>query len=167
MRKFSDSMQTNWPDLEVLHDHGAKVIHWHGEADGSVPTESSVWYQNSVRQVMYPGLSYEESFEQLNDWYRLFLVPGAGHCSPSAANATFPDDVLGNLIEWVEGGINPNVLNATVGGGPLEGTRQDICSFPLRPQWSLNSTVPVCVYPDQDAIDIWFPDLTSIPVPVY
>lgn len=167
MRKFETTMQTTWPDLEILNNNGGKVIHWHGEADGSVPTASSVHYQNSVRSVMYPDLSYEESFEQLDDWYKLFIVPGAGHCSPSAANATFPTNILGQVIEWVEAGVNPATLNGTIQGGAQEGVEQGICSFPTRPQWSSNSTVPECVWPEQDAIDVWFPTLDSIPVPVY
>lgn len=167
MRIYESSMQTTWPDLEILNNAGGKIIHWHGEADGSVPTASSVHYQNSVRTVMYPGLSVEDSFAQLDDWYKLFVVPGAGHCSPSAANATFPYDILGQVIEWVEGGVNPSGLNATIQGGDLEGTREDVCAFPTRPQWSSNATLPECVWPEEDAFNVWFPTLDSIPVPVY
>lgn len=169
MRKFSDTLQTTWPDLEILHDHGAKVIHWHGESDNSVPAGSSVIYQNSVRNTMYPSLGFNESFAELDDWYRLFLVAGAGHCNPSSSqpNGSFPTDILGNLIEWVEDGVSPDLLNATVGGtGPLAGTRQDICKFPLRPLWADNSTTRSCVY-DQESIDSWFPTFDSIPLPVW
>lgn len=167
MRKFSDTLQTTWPDLEVFHNSGAKVLHWHGESDPSVPTGSSVWYQNSVREIMYPGLGFNESFAELDDWYKLFLVPGAGHCAASSSqpDGPFPSDLLGTLIDWVENGNNPATLNATVGGGSLEGTSQDLCAFPLRPFWTNNSTMN-CVY-DQASLDTWFPTLDSIPVPVY
>lgn len=166
MQKFSDTLQTTWPDLEDFHGAGGKVIHYHGESDDSVPAASSVMYHDAVRRTMYPGAPANESYAALDDWYRLFLVPGAGHCGPSALqpNGPFPQSVLQSLIDWVEEGINPTRLNATVLSGPSEGEEQKLCSFPLRPQW--NEEVMDCVY-DQESIDSWLPTLDSIPVPVY
>lgn len=57
--KFSSTLQTNWPDLGVFHNNGGKVIHFHGESDPSVPSDSSVIYHDAVRQIMYPNKTFD------------------------------------------------------------------------------------------------------------
>ncbi|KAF2760391.1 tannase and feruloyl esterase [Pseudovirgaria hyperparasitica] len=166
LQKFQDSIETTWPDLEDFQTAGGKVIHFHGESDDSVPTASSVRYYESVRSVMYPKLSYTDSVAALDDWYRLFLIPGAGHCAPSTTQpAPFPQNVFGSLIEWVEGGVNPTLLNATVESGANKGAKGKICSYPLRPYWTDGVNMD-CVY-DQSSVDSFTYTLDSIPVPVY
>lgn len=169
LQKYSDTLQTVWPDLTDFQSHGGKVIHYHGESDFSVPTDSSVIYQESVRRTMYPNMTYNASYAAMDDWYRLFLIPGAGHCSPSDTqpNGPWPQDTLGALIQWVEKGITPQTLNGTVLQGANLGQTEQICSFPLRPSWSSNSSDVQCVYPDEDALGTWYPYLNSIPFPVY
>ncbi|KAH8905833.1 tannase and feruloyl esterase [Coniochaeta sp. PMI_546] len=165
MQKFSDTLQTTWPDLEDFQGSGGKIIHYHGESDNSVPAASSVIYQDSVRKIMYPDLSFKEGYSKVNEWYRLFLIPGAGHCAPSSQQpGPFPQDVVGSLISWVEKGVNPTMLNATVLSGPLAGMNQKLCAWPQRPLWT--DSRMSCVY-DQASIDSWLPDLNSIPLQVY
>lgn len=167
MQGYQSTLQTNWPDLTPFHNAGGKVLHFHGESDNSVPTASSVRYWESVRSIMYPNLTYTEGADALNDWYRLFLVPGAAHCSPSPyqPNGPFPQTNLQVLIDWVEKGITPVTLNATVLQGEYEGQNQQICGWPLRPLWAANGTME-CVY-DQASLDTWHYNLSAIPMPVY
>ncbi|KAL3427786.1 tannase subunit protein [Phlyctema vagabunda] len=167
-QKYEDTLQTTWPDLTPFQAAGGKVLHFHGESDDSIPTASSVRYYESVRQVMYPGLSYNASVAALDPWYRLFLVPGAGHCAPSTAqpNGPFPQSNLATLIDWVERDIEPVTLNATVLAGPRKGEKGQICSWPLRPMWSLNGTLMQCEY-DQASIDTWIYDFDAVKLPVY
>jgi tannase len=84
MQKYADTLQTNWPDLSDFQGTGGKLIHYHGESDDSIPAASAVLYHEAVRSTMYPDISYNESFAALNDRYRLFLIPGAGHCGRSS-----------------------------------------------------------------------------------
>lgn len=166
MLKFASTLQTTWPDLSGFHDAGGKVIHYHSEADNSIPTQSSTTYHNAVRSIMYPDLNVTAGFDAMSDWYRLFIVPGTGRCGPSTAQpGPWPTDVLGSVIAWVEKGVSPTTLNATVVSGPLEGEQQNICSHPLRPQWD-NSGAQSCVL-DESSLDVWTPSLNSIPLPVY
>jgi tannase len=167
MQKFADTLQTTWPDLEDFNNHGGKIIHFHGESDPSIPVGSSVIYHDSVRRIMYPNTGFNESYAKLHDWYRLFLVSGAAHCSPNPEqpNGPFPQNVLASLISWVEDGVNPTRLNATILSGTSHQVEQKLCSFPLRPYWTDNITMN-CIY-DQASIDSWFPSLDSVPVPVY
>ncbi len=169
VQKYGQILQTDWPYLEPFRSNGGKIIHYHGESDSSIPAGSSVLYHDSVRRTMYPGLSFNASHAALADWYRLFLIPGAGHCGPNPdqENGPFPQTLLGSLIEWVEYGKIPSQLNATVlGSGSLSGQEQKVCSFPLRPMWIQNGTHLQCVY-DQASIDTWLPNLDGFPLPVY
>jgi tannase len=80
MQTYESTLQTTWPDLTPFHEAGGKVLHFNEESDNSIPTASSVRYYESVRSIMYPNLSFNDSTAALNDWYCLFLVPGAGRC---------------------------------------------------------------------------------------
>jgi tannase len=116
---------------------------------------------------MYPGLSYNASNEALSECYKLFLVPGAAHCNYNdlQPNGPFPQTNMQVMIDWVEKGIEPQTLNATVLQGAHIGENAQICQWPLRPLWSSNGTME-CVY-DQTSIDTWHYDLDAIPVPVW
>ncbi|KIV86639.1 hypothetical protein PV11_02239 [Exophiala sideris] len=166
--QYNDVLMTNWPDLTPVKQAGAKIIHFHGESDYSIPTASSVRYFESVRQIMNPGLSYNASIEAQNEFYRLFLVPGGSHCNYNTAepNGPWPQTNLAVLIAWVENGIVPVTLNATVLQGENIGTNQQICGWPLRPYWTNNGTTMECVY-DQTSIDSWMYDLDAFNMPVY
>ncbi|KFX95879.1 hypothetical protein O988_05583 [Pseudogymnoascus sp. VKM F-3808] len=167
-QKYEDSLQTTWPDLTPFHTAGGKVLHFHGESDNSIPAASSVRYHESVRQIMYPDLNFKDGNTALNEWYRLFLVPGAAHCSPSPTqpNGPFPQTNLEVLIDWVEKGVAPATLNATVLQGDHKGENEQICLWPLRPRWSGNSTKVECEY-DQASIDTWLYDFDAFKLPVY
>lgn len=168
MQKYQDVLQTTWPDLTAFRAAGGKVLHFHGESDNSIPTASSVRYHESVRRIMYPALSYNESSAQLNAWYKLFLVPGAAHCTTNAyqPNGPFPQTNLAVMIDWVEKGVEPVTLNATYLAGESEGESAQICGWPLRPLWSGNGTSMECVY-DQTSIDSWLYDFDAYKLPVY
>lgn len=167
--KFEGSLQTTYPDLSSFKKAGGKVIHYHGESDFSIPTASSVRYFESVRQIMNPGLSYNASVAATQDFYRLFLVPGASHCNTNVyePNAPFPQTNLAVLIDWVEKGVAPETLPAKVLlPGADQGMNQQICAWPLRPLWVNNGTVMECVF-DQESIDSWMYDLDAFLLPVY
>lgn len=164
MRWYADTLQTDWPDLSAVRDSGGKILHYHGESDNSIPAGSSVIYHDAVRAAMYPDLGVEDGYAQLNDFYRFYLVPGAGHCGRSSSQSAgpWPVDLLGSVIAWVEDGVVPAELNAT----DPSGDREDLCLWPARPLWSSNDTDKQCVF-DQESYDSWLPKLDSIPVPVW
>lgn len=168
--KYNDVLMTNWPDLSQFKANGGKIIHFHGESDYSIPTASSVRYWESVREVMntHAKLSYNESVAAQQEFYRLFLVPGGSHCAINdyEPNGPWPNTNFPVLIDWVEKGIVPETLNATVLQGDYEGTNEQICVWPLRPLWVGNGTKMECVY-DQKSIDSWMYDLDAFNMPVY
>lgn len=62
------------------------------------------------------------------DWYRLYLIAGGSHCAPNAAepNGCWPQTNFQVIIDWVENGVVPHTLNATVLQGTNEGDNQQI-----------------------------------------
>ena len=63
-----------------------------------------------------------------DDWMRLFLLPGVGHCGGGVG----PDqaDYMGALERWREGNVAPEQITAAkVAGGRVEMTRP-ICAYP-------------------------------------
>jgi tannase len=168
MQKFSGVLETVYPDITPYKNAGGKVLMFHGESDWGIPTASSVRYWDSVRKIMNPGMSYNASVATQNEFFRLYLVPGATHCAvnPAEPDGPFPQTNLAVMIDWVEKGIMPATLNATVLQGKNKGQNQQLCAWPLRPMWKDNSGNPECVY-DQSSIDYWDYDLDAFKVPIY
>ncbi|KAK6598132.1 tannase [Botrytis cinerea] len=147
LAKFLDTLQTTMPDISAFRDNGAKLLHYHGESDPSVPAASSVHYYDSVRTVLYPSLGYNESVAKLDDFYRFFTIPGAAHCNTNSLQpGPWPNDL-------VEDSDVPDRLNSTVTAGSNEGEVQLLCKWPTRPLWT-SETAFDCVY-DQASIDSW------------
>ncbi|KAM0143452.1 hypothetical protein ACHAO1_000552 [Botrytis cinerea] len=163
---YLDSLQTTLPDLTEFQESGGKLIHYHGESDDSVPTASSVRYYESVRSIMYPNQDFNASITSLKEWYKLFLIPGAAHCSTNTLQpGPYPADNMATMIDWIENGVEPERLNATVGSGDYEGEVQKLCAFPLRPIWDAEGTLS-CEY-DQASVDSWSYTLDAFKMPVY
>ncbi|KAI0442425.1 tannase and feruloyl esterase [Xylaria telfairii] len=162
MMKYYDSLQTTWTDLDSFQAAGSKVLVLHGEADSSIPAGSSVHYYESVRRAMFGDLSYEEGTKALDDFYRLYIVPGAEHCGSNTAQpgAGWPMTTLQTVIDWVEKGVAPEALNTT--GQSIS----SVCRWPLRPLWTGNGTSPECVF-DQKSVDSWMYTFDAFRFPVY
>ncbi|KAK7743429.1 hypothetical protein SLS62_010573 [Diatrype stigma] len=165
---YEDTLQTTNPDLSGIREAGGKILHFHGEQDSSIAAGSSVHYYESVRGVMYPDQSFNESVASLSDFYRLYLVPGAEHCGPNSAqaNGPWPNTNLAVMIDWVENGVAPDTLNSTVLQGEHAGDSQQLCAWPLRPVWRDDGAAMVCEY-DQASIDSWMYTFDAFDRPIY
>ncbi|KAJ1302713.1 hypothetical protein OPQ81_003028 [Rhizoctonia solani] len=60
------------PNLERFFRRGGKLMHYHGWADPLIPAGSSIWYYEHV-------MNYFDR-EDVSGDYRLFMLPGVGHC---------------------------------------------------------------------------------------
>ena len=109
------------PNLKAFVARGGKLIQYHGWADQQIPSGSSVRYFQSVLETM-GGAS------KVKDNYRLFMVPGMGHCSGGDGTSTF--DMLTALEQWVEKGKAPDQIAASrVTDGRTDRTRP-LCPYP-------------------------------------
>lgn len=116
---------------------------------------------------MHPNKPYNESVSALSDFYRFFLVPGAAHCGANSLQpGPYPQTNMDTIIAWVEDGVAPARLNATVSSGAYAGETQMLCNWPSRPVWSGNSSSFDCEY-DQASIDSWTYTFDAFKVPVY
>ncbi|GLA00612.1 hypothetical protein AnigIFM60653_009362 [Aspergillus niger] len=101
------AVYTTYPDLSAFKEAGGKIIHYHGESDPSIPTGSSVHYHESVRKIMYPDLTYNQSTDAMASFYRLYLVPAASHCATNAYEpGPWPQNNMAVMIDWVEKGVS-------------------------------------------------------------
>lgn len=113
------------PDLSKFKARGGKLLMYHGWADpGPAPLNTINYFSEVLRKV---GSKPDE-------WMRLFLMPGVGHCSGGVG----PDraDFVGALERWRESGAAPDQLLASRNrGGQVDMTRP-LCPYPQVAKWN-------------------------------
>jgi Tannase and feruloyl esterase len=124
---FDYALATDNPNLQAFQAHGGKLIMWQGLADQLIFTGDSINYYNRVLAAN-GGIGNTESF------FRYFLAPGVMHCGTPGPGSIAPTNPMQQVIDWVENGQAPAVLNASGSIGGQAVTR------------------PLCPYPDPDAI---------------
>jgi hypothetical protein len=126
------------PDLRSFRDHGGKLIQYHGWGDAAIAPVSSIDYYDRVGDFLKKYPDPRSAKRQLeSDFYRLFMVPGFGHCFGGVGPISFgqlgavtaegrgdPErDILAALVQWVESGIAPERLIG-VGQGLIDPSKQ-------------------------------------------
>jgi len=118
---YGGLINANDPNLKPFAFHGGKLITYHGWADTTIPSHASVAYYERVLDTM-GGAS------KTQDWYRLFMVPGMGHCGGGEGPNSF--DMLTALEQWVEKGQAPAQIAASHStAGNVDRTRP-LCPYP-------------------------------------
>lgn len=124
------------PDLEPFQRLGGKLISYIGWEDPTVPAQANIDYFDSVQSQMGG---------KTDDFFRLFMAPGMGHCRGGsgpdqfgqafAGDAPIVDaehDVLAAIMRWVEEGIAPNKIVASrIRQGEVDMTRP-LCPYPQK-----------------------------------
>jgi len=109
------------PNLQPFFQHGGKLLQYHGWGDQQISPGSSVLYYNSVLEAL-GGAS------KVSGSYRLFMVPGMGHCRGGDGTDTF--DAMKALEQWVEQGSAPEkIIASRVRNGAVDRTRP-LCPYP-------------------------------------
>ena len=98
------------PNLRPFLSH-AKLIQYHGWADGTIAPGETPQYYQSVVDALYPHSNARDALRETQDSYRLFMVPGMYHCSGGPGANSF--DTLTALDNWVENGSAPDQITAT------------------------------------------------------
>ena len=131
------------PDLRTFRAHGGKLIQYHGWADAAISPYSSLEYYEQVRQFHAKYPDPRNSSSTVPDFYRLFMVPGMGHCGGGIGPNNFGNgsnrfngdperDILTALERWVEQGVAPNHLigSGKVVGDPSKTLTRLLCPAP-------------------------------------
>lgn len=134
------------PDLRPFQNKGHKVMEYHGYQDPTIPSLASAWWYNKV-QAFYEDI---DNVSDIEDFYRLFMVPGMQHCSDgdgawvtgsASQSGIWPADnstdysLIWSLIDWVENGNAPEAMIGTkfVDDEPSAGVAftRPYCRFPV------------------------------------
>lgn len=94
------------PDLRNFRDAGGKYLMWHGWGDALVLPDQSLHYYDSVAAEM-------GGYDAIQSFYRLFLMPGHGHCWEMPSDVPDRFDPITVLDQWVESGQAPGQIIAT------------------------------------------------------
>lgn len=107
-------------DLGGFRQRGGRLLLYHGWRDQNFSAESTINYYGSVRDTVGAAGT--------DEWMRLFLVPGMGHCGGGEGLNAF--DPVAALEQWVEQGKAPGQLTAS---RRVDGTVQrsrPLCPYP-------------------------------------
>ena len=99
------------PDLDKFMAHGGKFILYHGWDDPAIPPEGTVRYYEAVVDHEKAGHP-DNAMAATEDFARLFMVPGMGHCR-GGPMATDNFDMQSAIEAWVEKGQAPQSIMAT------------------------------------------------------
>jgi feruloyl esterase len=148
--KAKPVLNSNSADLRPFRDRGGKLIQYHGWGDAAIPPLSSIDYYEQVTSFLTRNRASRAKAGAVGEFYRLFMVPGMGHCAggPGANNfgntgalSSPPDpdhDIVSALERWVEKGAAPVKIIATgyVEGNPAKGViTRPLCPYPTVAHW--------------------------------
>jgi feruloyl esterase len=106
----------DWTFLDTFAAHG-KLILYQGMSDyGLSANQLAAWYDRL----------HTDTGGHTEDWARLFLVPGMGHCDGGPSTDQF--DPLAAIVSWVEHGKAPDRIIAT--GKHFPGESRPLCPWP-------------------------------------
>jgi feruloyl esterase len=113
------------PDLRDIDAMGQKMIMYHGFSDPSANPLMTIDYYQSVIDF-YAKQGAQDATAEVNDFLRLYMIPGMGHCRGGVPGYN-EVDFLSALMGWVEKGEAPGALTGT---RPTDGATRIHCPFP-------------------------------------
>lgn len=124
-------------DLSAYKKAGGKIILWAGLAENAVPPATEIEYYHQMKKTT----------KGVDDFIRLYLVPGVLHCSGGPGPQDAPERFLDEVIDWVEQGNRPNeiVAHATANKAiPVKPGQPPVLMPP-----TLSRSVLLCPYPKE------------------
>ena len=119
------------PDLRAFKARRGKIMATHGWADQLLTPLWTLGYRKRL----------EGKHGNLDDLFRLFMVPGGGHCgaAPGYPQAPATSHVMAPLIAWVERGVQPQSVLAS---DPADGSgkTRKLCPWPKTARYESGST---------------------------
>jgi feruloyl esterase len=115
------------PDLSAYAAAGHKIIMYHGWADPRLVPVLSIQFHGAVARNL--DEEHGDTETRIDDFYRLFMVPGMLHCGGGTGPSSF--DAFGALVRWVEQGVAPDRIIGShlTTNGAVDRTRP-LCPYP-------------------------------------
>lgn len=98
IRRFADELDVK-PDLAAFAEAGGKMVMIHGFNDVRISPLFTIDFRNDV------VAAFGGSEDRVEDFFRLFLIAGAGHCGGGPGPNEY--DGLSAIEHWVEEGRPP------------------------------------------------------------
>jgi len=81
------------PDLRTFRDHGGRLIQYHGWGDPAIaPLDSINFYEKVTTLLASSPDPRATDTKDVQGFYRLFMVPGMGHCTGGNGPKSFGND---------------------------------------------------------------------------
>jgi hypothetical protein len=123
----------NMGGLDTVYKKGAKIVQTHGWADALVTplAASRELYENELKA---------RGVEKTKSFWKLYLVPGAGHGGGGLSAWPANEEVFNAMVDWVENGIEPAAVigsrNANVDANYLAARTRPSCPYPEVARWN-------------------------------
>ncbi|MDY0068601.1 MAG: tannase/feruloyl esterase family alpha/beta hydrolase [Porticoccaceae bacterium] len=92
-------------DLKGFYEAGGKVILWNGRSDSCCgDLELEQYYLDAGRSV--------GDAAKLDEFARLYQIPGMGHCGSGTGPLDAPDQFIRAMVDWVEKDVPPGPVVA-------------------------------------------------------
>ena len=134
LAKTGEALDADDPDLRPLRDRGGKLLVYHGWSDSDISPIGTIDYYEEVMSLIGDGASSDEALAATKEFFRLFMVPGMGHCRGGPGPDSF--DALTAMEQWVEQGVAPDQMVASkMADGEVVRTRP-LCTYPQVAEWN-------------------------------
>lgn len=132
-QKLSPILDATNPDLSKFRAHGGKLLVYHGWSDWLVAPQEAINYFDAVSAQGRNQRAPDPTVGNVQDFYRLFMVPGMAHCVGGPGPDHF--DPTSAVVRWVEEGIAPDYLIAAArktaeAGRPDKDAQSLLCPYP-------------------------------------
>jgi feruloyl esterase len=124
--QFTPLLNAIDPDLGRFRQRGGKLIQHHGWNDQLISAENSIAYYESV--VARSGRDKARALRDVQDFYRLYMVPGMFHCGGGPGPNVF--DLQTALERWVEQKEAPEAVVATHSTNRVVDRSRPLCPYP-------------------------------------
>ncbi|MEJ2603240.1 MAG: tannase/feruloyl esterase family alpha/beta hydrolase [Gammaproteobacteria bacterium] len=126
LRASADLLNATDPDLRAFRAAGGKLLMWHGWADPLVLPDQSVDYYERVAALV-------GGTDEAGEFFRLYMMPGHGHCWEIPAGAPDRFNPIRVLEDWVERDRVPRDIPVTaVEGREARVPEGVLCPYPDR-----------------------------------
>ncbi len=134
LAKTGKALDANDTDLRPLRDRGGKLLVYHGWSDADISPIGTIDYYEEAMSVVGDGRTPDEALDATQEFFRLFMVPGMGHCRGGPGPDRF--DALTALEHWVEQDTAPErIIASKLEGGEVVRTRP-LCPYPQVARWN-------------------------------